>query len=559
MQLSPLNYAPGFWIDASDLSTLKSDTARTTAATNGGAVKGLLDKSGNTHYLTESTNAPTRSDASINGLTSLAFNGSQILTSHDAVLGTGDSISYCNMVVSSGGSSAMNVIFSDAGAYYYYYRNLADGSCNFHLNGVSSYGAGFAGGNTTNETHVDLMAYNGSKMFAATLTATRRLFGNIQTNSGFALARTGTTNNGGGGGGVTIGQIGYGGLGLTGNVGEIVSTNRCWDLNEIRWMLDYAVSKWIVSPANYLVCMGDSITEGTDNTAGQEYPTLLGALLGGTYLVERDSYAGRYLINPTGITSGMREMYQSLEWRLLPSCHSRMGVLVFFGANDLSAYTDAQFRLIYAETARRIIQMGAYPIAATVIARGDGAGAAVNAARATFNPYLLANYQAMGYAGVVDFAGNAAFAADAAANDTTYYNVDKVHPNDTGAGVLAAVAAAAVPGILTPKYYGSLTTQTPPIDLSATAQVAADKSTVAGLLETAKTSLYPNTATAALNTWTGVAKTFDLRASNIGGRSIVGGSVNITATNLPLNQISDDLTGTGEPDQGGIIFDPANP
>jgi hypothetical protein len=56
----------GYWLDASDLSTLWQDTGGTSAVTTDGqTVKRWVDKSGNSHALTEATNGPTyRTDGS---------------------------------------------------------------------------------------------------------------------------------------------------------------------------------------------------------------------------------------------------------------------------------------------------------------------------------------------------------------------------------------------------------------------------------------------------------------------------------------------------------------
>ena len=65
------------WLDASDQTTLFSDTAGTTQITNGGSVARWNDKSGNGNFVTQSTaaNMPTWLSNSQNGLGVLSFDG----------------------------------------------------------------------------------------------------------------------------------------------------------------------------------------------------------------------------------------------------------------------------------------------------------------------------------------------------------------------------------------------------------------------------------------------------------------------------------------------------
>lgn len=57
-EFSPLSLSPSLWHDPSDLSTLFQDAAMTTPATaNNDPVGAILDKSGNGHHFTQSTDA----------------------------------------------------------------------------------------------------------------------------------------------------------------------------------------------------------------------------------------------------------------------------------------------------------------------------------------------------------------------------------------------------------------------------------------------------------------------------------------------------------------------
>jgi len=65
------------WLDASDVSTLWADTAGATAATNNGRVARWDDKSGAARHATQTASdaRPIRRDARQNGLTALAYDG----------------------------------------------------------------------------------------------------------------------------------------------------------------------------------------------------------------------------------------------------------------------------------------------------------------------------------------------------------------------------------------------------------------------------------------------------------------------------------------------------
>ena len=75
---NPLSISPLLWLDASDPSTLYTDSGLTTlVSADGDPVGGWLDKSGNTRHATQAsgTNKPAYKTAIKNGLSSIRFDG----------------------------------------------------------------------------------------------------------------------------------------------------------------------------------------------------------------------------------------------------------------------------------------------------------------------------------------------------------------------------------------------------------------------------------------------------------------------------------------------------
>lgn len=77
-RFNPLSLSPALWLDASDTSTLYTDSSLTTlVSADGDPVGGWLDKSGNTRHATQAsgTNKPAYKTAIKNGLSVVRFDG----------------------------------------------------------------------------------------------------------------------------------------------------------------------------------------------------------------------------------------------------------------------------------------------------------------------------------------------------------------------------------------------------------------------------------------------------------------------------------------------------
>lgn len=188
-----------------------------------------------------------------------------------------------------------------------------------------------------------------------------------------------------------------------------------------------------------LVCVGDSLTHGFYGFASTvastlTYPGQLQTLRPGYTVVNDGSYGQQIssMDNRVAITNAMYQLG---------------GKLVFLGGtNNLQALntTASVLSQIAALVAKYDAVWGASNVfVGTIPDRQD-----IGASQSTYDANRLAVNASIRttYAGrLVDFAINPLIGDVGAANNTTYFNVDKVHFTPTGHGINAAAVHAAVP------------------------------------------------------------------------------------------------------------------
>lgn len=190
--------------------------------------------------------------------------------------------------------------------------------------------------------------------------------------------------------------------------------------------------------ARYLVFDGDSLTAGTGSSGGNTYPAQLITLLGGaTYLPSNNvAVAGQTMADM--ITDGAAQVDVLYRPELVFNICCAWG-----GTNDLVASVSA------ATTYSRIVTYcqarqaaGFRVVILTILPRTTGVGT-FEADRQTVNANIRANWAT--FADALADVGTSTVIGEAGDNlNTTYYDTDGVHLNNTGYGVVAGIVAAAI-------------------------------------------------------------------------------------------------------------------
>lgn len=204
-----------------------------------------------------------------------------------------------------------------------------------------------------------------------------------------------------------------------------------------------------VSPLN-VVCHGNSLTFGTGQTAGTDYPTQLAALLRSGDTVSNQGFAS-YTTADLSAGSGLAGAFETV---VTPNRSTRKtNVLIFWeirnhlrsfvlasNSNPPQAAHDAAVTYIAAARA-----LGWYVINATIIATltTSVSVANINACNALVRADLC------GAHALLDLEVNAAFNANGGAQtNTTYFQGDQIHITTAGAALVAALAKTALQNLL---------------------------------------------------------------------------------------------------------------
>ncbi len=189
----------------------------------------------------------------------------------------------------------------------------------------------------------------------------------------------------------------------------------------------------IVSLREVLIFDGDSLTLGTDDN--NSYPNQFLGLIAGT------SYFS-YIYGIGGQTLAQMEADAAAQIDVLYQSGRKNVVFCWGGENDLITQTAATTITRLETYCSNRQAAGFQVIVFTLLPNGGDVPPTYEADRQTVNTSIRANWE--NYADALCDVGGNEFIGDAGdEHDTTYFNVDEVHLNATGYGIVAALAKTA--------------------------------------------------------------------------------------------------------------------
>lgn len=259
----------------------------------------------------------------------------------------------------------------------------------------------------------------------------------LNNQSGTVAANSSGTANGSG----YLGAWSAAGFPLdTSDVLAVVAYSRALDATERAAVLDWATTRYNATSrtyGKYLLFDGDSLTAGVQSTnvRNWSYPAQLSRLVtSGQPKYGNIGVGGQQIQNVTAATAAKLQLSYNT---------TLTGTLVFWmGSNDINnARTGAQVWgdiQTYLSTVR-----ASYPsvkiVGCTILTRSDNTGSE-ETNRTTLNTSILTTSSGSGgFDYTVDLAADSRLSN---ASDTTYFDPDGVHLNDTGYGVVTALVKA---------------------------------------------------------------------------------------------------------------------
>lgn len=189
-----------------------------------------------------------------------------------------------------------------------------------------------------------------------------------------------------------------------------------------------------------VVFEGDSLTQGTGSTEGNDYPSQTVRLLGAYNIDKRNlGFGGQQLADM------LADAEDDID-ALLPTGYPRDICVLWGGVNDISASAAAEDIEADIETFCSGRQAAGYKVIACTIAPYNSSDEH-ETLRLTVNTWIRGHYGDFADA-LADIAANEHFDAKADALDTTYYKVDGIHLTDAGYAIVAGIVKTAIESLL---------------------------------------------------------------------------------------------------------------
>ncbi len=275
----------------------------------------------------------------------------------------------------------------------------------------------YAGGNI----FLDYTAESSWQLYTIVANAASSVF----TIENITLAGSGATNAAG----ITIGANGVG----TPNqyaacqIAALAIYSRALSSEEIAKLQQYFRMRYL---ATRLVFVGDSITHGTAATGAVGFSAL-------TWLNKLKSSVDLGVGGTTIVQMLAKASYESFAWKRVNRTLNT--VVIMGGTNDIA--TGATGAATYANLVKLCAiwrSVGWRVVVVTMLPRTG-----TDAERASYNTLIRNNYATFAD-GLADAGGDALMGQNGQNTDTTYYNVDTVHPNDTGHARISTYVIAAI-------------------------------------------------------------------------------------------------------------------
>lgn len=409
---------PTGWWKPNDTSTLFQDNAKTTpAAADADKIGAIADKSGNGNDLPSISDAtrPARKNNAMNGKV-----GMYIDTTSKGVKKTG----------------MVDASYQKAITYFICSNGVSGNAAQAGLDAVlvgSNFAKpryvnhdliGFNTALTTQSIRTDQSVANGRSIYAYSYNGTRAVMKAIRNTRVWPM----TVND-------SVGDfgIGYNNLGnIPASVMEAIVYKKGLLNSSLQTLFDYGISECgltVPAVSKNVIFIGDSLTYGTGSGLGNNYPDQFMA-------AKNDATLNQYVVGAdNGLTANsLRINYLNVSNEFISNGDT---VFYWLGTNDIGiGQTDAQVIADITAVCNSI--KTAHPtcklVVCTIIARGTYT-AGQETYRLAVNTSINASHTYCDY--VLDLAADARLSN---ANDTTYYNADKVHLNDTGYGVVKDLA-----------------------------------------------------------------------------------------------------------------------